>query len=604
MSVGADAGIRPGDLQGLSTRRARRLLKWHFKVAGNDDGRPWWPLAVRRLDVDLRLRMAEDEATFAHWVELERRRVEDPNTGALYFTESYGHVQPDRAGAVPIPFEMWPMVEAAAERALGARCQREVMEAFVRERIVVVLKARQLGLTWLALHFALWLMSYALDLPRAKVLALSKREDDANKLLRRLRKINELLPPYMRRAEDRETRGSNSRFKLVGRGEAISLVSTPDTARSEQGDLFLWDEAAFTRNRGFAETWTAANPTLGDEAKAIIISTGNGPEQVPGDGQGFAELFRRAIAGSDGMVGVFLPDDVHPARDPAWRARKRREFLTQDAFEQEHALTVDQALRGKQGDKVYSTAGVAAAERLGAEMDELMRAGDLAEPAGGAGGLLATGLDWGTHTHLLPIWELEGGGIYIPPGEHASFNVEVSEKTIEFHARLREQVQDPDGEGCWPLIGEARYDSAGVEQMRTFVRVIEGRDGKAMRQQWQMVRTNSKARPWRVATVSVRFNRYKGETIAYLQWLFNRSARYFEASEDERERWGVIAISPKNVELLRQLQGLEWDENGKVKKLDDHGPDALIAGAAPIAAEHRERVSERPKDDNVNSGSR
>ena len=601
-------GLDPRDLEGLTERRLKRLARLHANLAGSDDGRAWWPLAVRRLDVETRLDLAEDPEYVAHWMEAERRRVEsDP----AYFVEAFGHVQPVRQGAAPIPFELWEMVEQASERCLGARSQREVLERFIDDRIVVVLKARQLGLTWLALHFALWLMSYEPELVSAKVLALSKREEDAKKLLRRLRRINELLPPFLRRREDTETRGSLSHFKLEGRGEAISLTSTPDAARTEQADLFLWDEAAFTRNRGFGETWTAALPTLGDYGRAIVISTGNGPEQVPGDGQGFATLFRQAadeaVDEETGAVmrGIFLPDDVHPDRDETWRARERRKFIGETSFDQEHPLTIDDALAGKQGQKVYPLAGINAAVLLGRELDERLRQGTLPMPTGTYENALAEGADFGTNTHLLPIWELEAGGLYVPPGEHASFGIEAGAKQRLWLSGVREMVQEPyggSGQRLAPLIAELRYDSAGVETASTAVAVVEG--DRELHRQWEMVRSGASRRPWRVRTLSVRFNAYKQLTIDYLHWLFERTAAQMQKPPEERELFGVIAISPRNTELLRQLRGLEYldDGTGRVRKEDDHGPDALIAGAAPIAADNIERMPS-PRDDDVNQPS-
>ena len=54
-------------------------------------------------------------------------RIENPDTGA------------------PQRFDLWP-------------AQQDVLEAMRRDRLLVILKARQLGLTWLALVYALWRM--------------------------------------------------------------------------------------------------------------------------------------------------------------------------------------------------------------------------------------------------------------------------------------------------------------------------------------------------------------------------------------------------------------------------------------------------------------
>jgi hypothetical protein len=586
-------GLDQHDIAGLPERRLRKLARFHVSVAGSDDGREWWPLAIRYLSVGERLLMAEDREYFEHWAERERRRVADD---PIYFTETYGHVRPERQGAAPIPFLLWPAVEQAAERCLGAHSQREVLETFVRERLVIVLKARQLGLTWLALHFGFWLMGFSPELVSAKVLALSKVEADAQKLLGRLRKINALLPPYLRHAEDGDTRGSLSRFKLRGRGEALSLVSSPHAARSEQGDLFLWDEAAFTRNGGFELTWTAAEPTIGDHGRAILISTGNGPAEAPGDGQGFATLFGRAASGEADLSAIFLPDDVHPDRSPEWRARAVTRFTDPILFGQEHASTIEEALAGQQGEKVYPLVGIAAAERLGAEYDELLAKGEMPAPTGLLDDGLATGIDWASYSHLLTIWETEAGGLYVPPGAVHDFNAEPSELCVRYHEELDQWVQGrrttKGTPPFWPMLSEGRYDAAGLQQMSTFVSYVETHP--ELSQQWKTQRG-------RVPTMKVKFGdeisgkgvrgTFKAMTVGYLQWLFARSAR--------GEGWAAIAISPQNRELLRQLRGLEFkdDGSGRIEKRDDHGPDALIAGAAPLAFAYRSRVGPAPVDE-------
>src|ERR1700722_12228946 len=62
-------------------------------------------------------------------------------------------------------------------------------------RLVVVLKARQLGLTWLVLAFALWLMLFH---PIATVLLFSRRDDEAADLLAvRLHGMYDRLPAWL-----------------------------------------------------------------------------------------------------------------------------------------------------------------------------------------------------------------------------------------------------------------------------------------------------------------------------------------------------------------------------------------------------------------------
>ena len=101
----------------------------------------------------------------------------------LHFVDNYCQVLSETAGpsAAWMPFKLWP-----------AQC--DVAREFQERRLVVVLKARQLGLTWLALAFALW---HVLLHPVATVLLFSRRDDEAVDLLARLKDMHHRLPPWL-----------------------------------------------------------------------------------------------------------------------------------------------------------------------------------------------------------------------------------------------------------------------------------------------------------------------------------------------------------------------------------------------------------------------
>ena len=86
-------------------------------------------------------------------------------------------------GGIAIPFALWPL-------------QVKALVAILAQRLTVILKARQLGQTWMILAYAVWRLLYN---PGYSVVALSKKEDDAKELVRRVRFILENLPPWMAR---------------------------------------------------------------------------------------------------------------------------------------------------------------------------------------------------------------------------------------------------------------------------------------------------------------------------------------------------------------------------------------------------------------------
>lgn len=573
-------GLELEDLRALTRAEKELLHSWMLGKAGNDDGRPWWPLAIRSMPVDVRLRLAADPDLDGAWMERERRKVARSH---IYFTIMYGSVQPEEGP--PAPFLLWP-------------AQAQILADFRTHLRNIILKARQLGLTWLALHDAVHVLAFDPTTPNARVLALSKHGGDATKLLERARKIIGLLPEFLRPVEDAITRQSKTELKLVGRGKMVSLAGSPEAARMETATLVILDEFGHIKNGNAPKTWTAVLPTMGRRGRAIVIFTGNGPAEAPGDGQAAARLWQMANSGDagEGAVGedgeavdlggvvlhpVFLPSSTDPLRTPEWRARKQREFLDEFAFLAEFPETEEEALAGDPGGKVYSPQGINAAESLGRELDQLQVAGDLGEPSGG---FIHIGADFGEHTHFLVKWPLEGAGTYIV-GEVETESAEVGESIVRVFEELVAPLQRKTPDGEWfPLVKSIRYDSAGVQSIRTVLRTIEQRPDLLARCHTVMRYRSEKKRKVRsVAVVTVAFNLFKDDTKDWIRHLFNR------AKDDQPTR--VAAISPRAPVLLRQLRGLKKkdDGTGRIEKGDDHGPDAMIAIEAPEAARHHDR---------------
>lgn len=216
------------------------------------------------------------------------------------------------------------------------------------------------------------------------------------------------------------------------------------------------------------------------------------------------------------------------------------------------------------GDWFFDERDIKAAVRLARDVyDPALGQGELGRsslpPMGGA---VYLGIDWGEHTQGYTIWPLPEGGLYVPPSEVAVFQKEPGEVT-----RLMLLAASRFG---YPLRA-ARYDAAGVQSMRTFLRTAQAAGYHSLK------------------PAKIDFKTYKAETAKYLRHLFERTG------EGKQDR--IIAISPENRELIRQLPDLESDpekaNEAWLKDEDQHGPDALVAGAAPIAARHRVLVTKR-----------
>ena len=75
----------------------------------------------------------------------------------LYFLDNYCWIE-DKAAGEAIPFDLWP-------------AQRNIIPKFISSRLLIILKARQLGLTWLTAAYCLWVsITKRMQLIRHKLL--------------------------------------------------------------------------------------------------------------------------------------------------------------------------------------------------------------------------------------------------------------------------------------------------------------------------------------------------------------------------------------------------------------------------------------------------
>lgn len=560
------SALAPGVIEQLTDGEVVILASWQRQHRGKGG---FLPHAIRRMPIETQLRLARSPALTAAWIEREQERCRrDPR----YFAQSYGSVEPPKGAA--IPFVLWP-------------AQADLLER-IREYIKLwVLKARRLGLTWLVLHYGLWLALLDPDNYGARVLVFCKNRGDAGKLLDRVKAIHDRLPPWLRQPTGRD---SVTALELPER-EAVfeALAATEAAARQETATLVVLDEFAFPKNGTARGIWQAVQPTIEGGGQLIGISTGNGRA---GDGEVFATVWDKALAGENGVEPLFLPWSTRPDRTPEWREAQRLDYLSDEEFLAEYPETPDQALAGQTTSSVYPHTGLAAAERLGDQLASWQ-------------GALATegylwGIDWGDFqtfaTYALP---LPGGGIYIVD-EKVLAHTEPSEAALAIisHQPGGHPAAGPDGEPIPIRFTASRADSAPAGTNATFKRVLN---------------EQRRARPGELPESHLRipFSQYKeggGErkginTVGWIEMGFNTAARVPDDWTELSQLAGAIAIHPRCQVLLKQLRNLERDQKtGKVKKpgmnskdptAGDHGPDSLVALAAPLAAEWTKGAHQR-----------
>lgn len=272
----------------------------------------------------------------------------------VYWLETYVHIFNATDGDW-VRFALWP-------------AQTEVLGIIRTEQQSIVLKARQLGLSWLVLCLALHNMLFH---PAATILMFSKRDEEAIELLKRLKGIYERLPAWMQARV--VLLDSLHDWELSNGSSAKSFPSTG--GRSYTGSMVIVDEAEFVQD--LDALINAVKPTIDAGGQMIMISTvdKSQPESP------FKRIFRAAKQGKTAWRAVFLPWSARPGRTAAWYEDQKADVLARttalDDLHQEYPATDTEALAPRSLDKRIAPIWI---EACYAEMDPIEVAGAPAIP--------------------------------------------------------------------------------------------------------------------------------------------------------------------------------------------------------------------------------
>ena len=180
-----------------------------------------------------------------------------------YFVERHCNIEDKDSATLLVPFRLWPM-------------QRQALLELHEHRLNIILKARQLGITWLALAYAAYVLRFT---PGSTVVALSRTEEEAKELVRRTGVLLGNMPALLRETPWEGPTWRASAMSAVvshpdGRESVLkAFPAAMGASRSFTANLVILDEWAFQQ---FArEIWTAAFPTINRPTggKVIGLST-------------------------------------------------------------------------------------------------------------------------------------------------------------------------------------------------------------------------------------------------------------------------------------------------------------------------------------------
>ena len=245
------------------------------------------------------------------------------STSCAYFIYNYVYIY-DAVEADWIPFHLWP-------------AQLEALDQILNNRLVAILKARQLGMTWLVLSVILWKMLYR---PAFTALLFSRRETEAIYLLgqQRLRGIYRRLPKWMK---VRQVVTDASHEWILSNGSVA--YGFPTTAGDSYTASFAFvDECDLVPDLN--RLMGAVKPTIDAGGSMILLSRSN--KQLPDST--FKRIYREARMGKNDWTPIFLPWHAHPKRDQSWYDTQKADVLartgTLDDLYQQYPATDEEAL--------------------------------------------------------------------------------------------------------------------------------------------------------------------------------------------------------------------------------------------------------------------
>jgi len=222
-------------------------------------------------------------------------------------------------GQGTMPFHLWD-------------AQKDLLEAVLSERLLFILKARQLGISWLVCAYALHLCLYR---PSRVVLLFSIGQDEANEMMRRITVMYERLPQELKAELPSVTKSNTEEIAWANGSQIQSLPARKSAGSGYTASLVILDE--FAKNENAAALYTAVKPTIDGGGKLIILSTANGTANL------FYDMCQRAISGAGRFAFRFLPWHVRPGRTQEWYNATAADAVDASLMKQEYPATPDEA---------------------------------------------------------------------------------------------------------------------------------------------------------------------------------------------------------------------------------------------------------------------
>ena len=230
----------------------------------------------------------------------------------------------DPANPDLVPFDVWPS-------------QRERLAEWDQGHSEVILKARQLGFSWVIAGLMLRIAMFS----KGTVGVFSLGEREAKEQMERVKVLYDSLPPYLKNPATFKSQ----EVEFEGQGRIIAFPSTIQAGTSYTFRLVVMDEAS--KHPYAQQNYGEIRPTISAGSQIIINSTANATLGANGF---FYNMYWDSKAGDTGYSAVFVPWNSRPDRDQAWYEREKKAFIGNPRdFYAQYPSTDEEAFVGREG---------------------------------------------------------------------------------------------------------------------------------------------------------------------------------------------------------------------------------------------------------------
>lgn len=224
-----------------------------------------------------------------------------------------------------------PIVGKGAEKFKLREYQRRIANEIDDHKLIIGLKARQIGWTTIGVANA---VHDVLFHPEHPWLFVSRTEGAAQKMLEKAVYAYYRLPKWMRDRLPKMVTQTQSAIVFANGSRIESVPATGSTGRGDAVYGALLDECAFMEYA--EEIWGAVEPLV--YGPAMLFSTANGM------GNFFHEIWLDSTRPDSVWKGIFYPWDVVPGRDEDWYESTRMSFRGREwLFYQEYPQDPEEA---------------------------------------------------------------------------------------------------------------------------------------------------------------------------------------------------------------------------------------------------------------------